>query len=303
MNARELGSRVAAWLGELGAGQAIGGAIQCNVRPIAVGPGSEMSVVYAIHDVARHFPDLILRRIVNDDWLRREGDLATREATALRIAQRLKIPTPRLVAFDSTGRRTGRPAVLMTRVAGEPPATRQRFSGNALDALARHLREIHEVDPAEELEALPPYRPHHWRTAATSVPPAWASARHAWERAAEIAASWDPLARSARRRGLVHRDFRPANTLWTGGSLVGVLDWITACHGDPAADVGHCRWNLWREHGAGAAEKFSRSYGIRDYDPIWDILAAIGGHPDTPPVDSKEAARLDTFVEAAVAAC
>jgi aminoglycoside phosphotransferase (APT) family kinase protein len=89
--------------------------------------------------------------------------------------------------------------------------------------------------------------------------------------------------------------------LWSGSRIVGIVDGATSSRGDPAADVGHCRANL-TEFGLEAPDTFldlCRQAGVcADYDPYWDLAAAVDvGHwTDEPdPV-------LETWLAAAVAA-
>ena len=273
----------------------------CRLHPISLGKGSEISLVRAVRSgsTPREF---VLRRIVNEDWLRREGNLIEREATALSLIRDSPIATPRVVAIDPSGKWTGCPALLMTRIEGEPWVESRQVTAQVLSHLANILRQLHDAEYGSGLNRLPPYRPHHWRSARTVDPPVWTALRQVWDRAAAVTFAWDETASPRRQQRLLHRDYRLGNTLWFVGRLSGVVDWVTACRGDAGADIGHCRWNLCRVYGQEAVSAFSRFYGLHDYNPIWDVLAAVGGHPDTPPIDLNEAARLDDFVSSAVSA-
>jgi aminoglycoside phosphotransferase (APT) family kinase protein len=190
----------------------------------------------------------------------------------------------------------------MTRLSGQPWNDCRNINVETLAELATTLRMLHDYDCGGGLTQLPPYRPHHWRTERMAAPPTWTQHMNTWNRAVAMVLAWDDAtARSARPR-LIHRDYRLGNTLWRDNRLVGVVDWITACYGDSNADVGHCRWNLCRAYGPEAADSFSKLYDLKHYDPLWDLLAVVGGVLDTPPQNSDEASRLDYFVEAAVSA-
>jgi aminoglycoside phosphotransferase (APT) family kinase protein len=288
---------VTAWLRQIGSTPLA----RCKIHVIATGNCSEISLIRANYRDSNN-QEFVLRRIISEPWLRREGNLVHREATALSLAYTVAVRTPNLIASDANGHWTGRPALLMSRIQGIPWDDRRIMTRDALAHLARALRAFHEFDYGLELNQLPRYKPHHWRTSRIENAPTWAQSRQAWKCALAMTNAWEHVTSVAGRECLLHRDYRPGNALWCGEALTGVVDWVTACRGNPAADVGHCRWNLCRAYGPEVARAFSSLYGCLDYDPIWDIVAAVGGYPDTPPRDAAEAARIDHFVTKAVRA-
>jgi hypothetical protein len=52
---------------------------------------------------------------------------------------------------------------------------------------------------------------------------------------------------------------------------------VSTSAGAPSADIGHCRFNLAAVLGLDAADRFLAFCGVRDYDPCWDVVAALGG--------------------------
>jgi aminoglycoside phosphotransferase (APT) family kinase protein len=282
-----------AWLSDLA-----GREVQCDFRPLKCGPGSVISLIRSPGESP--WPDLIGRMIVLADWLQREPDLIAREARALRLVERLEIQTPRSVACDPDGTRLGFPAIVMTRVPGRSWPERRPPERHHLEEMARTLRTLHSTDFGEDLLCLPPYRPHHWRGARTFQVPAWSRKPTEWQRSIDVFNSWNP-ARSDAVRNLIHRDYRPANLLWSAGRVTAIIDWVTAARGDGAADVGHCRWNLWRSWGEETADAFTELYGADHYDPVWDILAAVGSLPDVVPNRESQASRSDAFIASALA--
>jgi aminoglycoside phosphotransferase (APT) family kinase protein len=213
---------------------------------------------------------LVLRRFVRADWLAEEPDIAEREAAALTLVERCALPTPRLVAVDPTGADAGDPAVLMTRLEGAitwRPADLDGF----LQGLAGLLPPIHATPAAGA--PLPDYEPYALET---REPPRWSRRPDVWERAFAIFDGPAP----AGPRVLVHRDFHPGNVLWAGGAVSGVIDWASAEIGAPGADIGHCRWNLARALSLDAADRFLALTGVGEYDPYWDVVAALGGYDD-----------------------
>src|SRR5919204_2496278 len=62
---------------------------------------------------------LILRRFTDEEWVRREPDVAVREGASLQHAVRADLPVPTLIAVDAAGEHCGVPATLVTRVPGK----------------------------------------------------------------------------------------------------------------------------------------------------------------------------------------
>jgi aminoglycoside phosphotransferase (APT) family kinase protein len=216
---------------------------------------------------------LVLRRFVRADWLAREPDSPVREAQALDLVAGIAAPTPALVAVDSDGSEAGIPAVLMTRLDGGPSWRPDDVEGY-LRGLARLLAAVHAGPLPPPGSAIAAYRPYGLRA---SGPPASTRRPAMWERAFAVFAGPPP---STERR-LLHRDFHPGNVLWTrAGAIGGLVDWVNASVGPPAADAGHCRMNLARAFGQEAADRFLALTGMRDYHPYWDVVAALGGFDD-----------------------
>jgi aminoglycoside phosphotransferase (APT) family kinase protein len=211
----------------------------------------------------------VLRRYVRDDP--DEPDAAAREARALRLAGRIDVPTPALLAVDPDGTQAGVPAVLMTRLPGRVdwwPSDLDRW----LARLAGLLPRIHGA-PHQRAPAFAPYRPHCGQPY-RAQPPGWARYPRAWERAVELACGPAPDLPAV----LLHRDFHPGNVLWRRGRVTGVVDWLGCCAGPASADVGHCRINLLTL-GAGVAERFTslweRASGTA-YHPWGDLVTIVG---------------------------
>jgi aminoglycoside phosphotransferase (APT) family kinase protein len=256
----------------------------------------------AVHELvvergADHVHHFVLRRFTNAEWLSREPDLAAREAEALTALGTTPLQTPQLIAVDATGAECDVPAVLMTRLPGHPqdaPVDLTEF----VTGLAEPLPIIHETRiPARA--AIPDYRPYYIEAARRGElrPPTGTGDRAMWERAIEVHVGRPPTGRKV----FLHRDYHPGNVLWRGGDVSGVVDWVNASRGPADADLGHCRLNLALDHGADAAEQFLAAHraltGQRDYDPYWDIVAAVGMLPEL-----LHAAAADDFVAPAVAA-
>jgi aminoglycoside phosphotransferase (APT) family kinase protein len=234
---------------------AAGGRGAAVVRVEALGGGTS-SAVHAVdvRDRRGRVQALVLRRFVRADWLLEEPDLARHEAAALELAGASGLPVPRLVAVDHDGAR-------------EP----------------RHHHGGHAVTVAgPPVTAIPDYAPYRLRLTA---PPSWTRRSAVWERAMAAFGRYAPAPGAEGERVLIHRDYHPGNVLWAAGVVTGVVDWVNASRGSPDADVGHCRMNLAGALGADAADRFLALHraasGRGDYDPLWDIAAALGGFDDT----------------------
>lgn len=82
------------------------------------------------------------------------------------------------------------------------------------------------------------------------------------------------------RECFIHRDYHPANLLWTHHTVSGVVDWINACRGPAGIDLGHCRVNLAQLFDVPTADAFLSAYQRHAgttflYDPYWDLLSLI----------------------------
>lgn len=235
------------------------------------GIASSVHAVMVLDGVGRE-QRLVLKICVRDDPT--ERDQAGREAAILQIVAGGQVAAPRLVAVDREGEFCGRPSLLMTRLEGQV-ILRPRHIQSWIRGLAELLPQIHSV-PAQR-ETLEVYATYGLPVAA--APPPSTAHRAAWEEAIARVAKPAPEEPAC----FIHRDLHPGNVLWAGSRTAGVVDWLHACWGSPAADLGHCRWNLWYLHGQEAADAFLREYrllvpGAPPYDPYWDLAAALGGN-------------------------
>ncbi|WP_238402855.1 phosphotransferase family protein [Paenibacillus mesophilus] len=213
----------------------------------------------------------VLRQFDNEEWIRDQPDLAFREAESLRRASRtIGVQTPEIVAFDENGSECGLPAVLMTRLKGavvlEPPDRSEWLNG-----MAKALASIHVVDATDFPWTFAPYC-----DASKLHTSSWSKYPDKWQRAADIVMGPRP---SFTER-FIHRDYHPANILWNGGEVSGVVDWVNGCIGPAGIDVGHCRVNLAQLYGVHAADEFLVCYQIHagasyTHDPYWDLVTLI----------------------------
>src|SRR6266540_2155982 len=160
--------------------------------------------------------------------------LAT-EAAALALAEEHRLAAPRLLAVDLDGDTTGRPALLMTVLAGSSTiptiasVVRLRASGAAAAALHAvattprpdlplRVRPLGDVDFAAQ------------RRVSGSSP-----LLDAAEQRLHV------LPMPQRMSVFVHGDLWQGNTLWAGEACVGMVDWDAAGVGHPGIDLGSLR--------------------------------------------------------------
>jgi aminoglycoside phosphotransferase (APT) family kinase protein len=264
------------------------GARVLDVRPLEGGTSSAVHML-TVRTPAGSQIQVVLRRYVLD-WVAEEPEIPVNEAFILRLLAGIEgIPAPAVLAADPDGSATGCPMIVMSALPGAImwyPEDQESW----LRSLAELLPTIHAVPLRPELSDWAVYAPDP-----DLVPPLWTKYPHAWETALE--AYEGPQPRSD--RVFVHRDFHPANILWTGAEITGIVDWVSSCAGPPEEDVGHCRINIAQHHGQAAADRFLTLWqemtGQRDYDPYWDlttVVSMVSGEPDP---------ELDEFVAAAAA--
>lgn len=233
--------------------------------------GGISSIVHSISMlVGEEVRNLVLRQFDNTDWLHKEPDLALHEAGSLQWAERAALPAPKIVAYDESGDKCGIPAVLMTQLEGTvvlQPSNRE----NWLDGMAEALVSIHVLEADEFLWSYFTYN-----NVDTLEVPNWTSIPDSWSDAIKLVRMPRPLYKPC----FIHRDYHPANVLWSQNKVSGVVDWVNSCRGPAGIDVGHCRLNLALLYDVPTADGFLSAYqrhaGLTfTYDPYWDLLSLI----------------------------
>ena len=239
---------------------------------------------------------LVLRRWARPGWERDDPDYTVeREVRVLDLLRAPAVPAPVVVAADPTGAQCGVPALLITRLPGDPPGAADAARDDFCRQLADILAQIHDVAGKPALE---PYRLYYDR--ARAAPATWMPATGVWAQAAAAVRNPPPPTTMT----LIHRDYHPENTLWSAGRLTGVVDWTQASYGPPALDVAHMRWNLAADHGRKVADRFLDCYraatGRRlDHQGYWDLVSLLdllldGEDPDEP-VESELLRPLERY--------
>ena len=245
---------------------------------VAVLPGATSSLLHTveIESIAGRYT-LVLRRFVNQEWVKREPDVAVRESLSLQHATRAGLPAPELIAFDPDGTHCGVPATLVAKMPGSAvlePADRSSW----LRGLAESAARIHRVDAAGFR-----WKYRRYNDAEALAVPNWSQQRDAWKKAIEIVEG-PPRSYS---ESFVHRDYHPSNVLWQDGHVSGIVDWVNGCRGPAGIDVAWCRHNLASLHGVSVADEFLTAYIAEagsefQYDPYWDLMSVVELLPGPP---------------------
>ena len=220
---------------------------------------------------------VVLRRFTDENWVRREPDLALREGVSLQHAKRAALAAPTLIAVDAQGEECGVPATLVEKLDGTVVLAPDNIGG-WLRGLAESAAQIHRVE-ASGFRWM--YR--RYNDAERLTVPAWSKQPSAWKKAIDIVHGQPRDYREC----FIHRDYHPSNVLWQHGGVSGVVDWVNGCRGPAAIDVAWCRHNLANLHSVRVADEFLDSYVKAAgpefaYDPYWDLMTVVELLPGPP---------------------
>jgi len=244
----------------------------------------------------------VLRRYTKPALVERHPDLAAREALALEVVRTSGLAAPRLLAVDPEGAEVGVPALLMTLLDGRPhlrptgATDREEWIAGLVDALiAVHLVAMTDVErrpPSGDrcLEVQPPNSDRStqpaleavgpWFDVPTLTVPPWAADPGLWN-ALFVELRAQPSPPPTDHLALVHRDLHPGNVLWARRRVSGIVDWVNAGFGSPAADLARCRTNLAVLTDQADADEVLARYRDRSGrnldDQRWWDLADLGG--------------------------
>jgi aminoglycoside phosphotransferase (APT) family kinase protein len=245
---------------------------------VAVLKGATSSLLHSVDvEINGELRKLVLRRFTDEAWVKREPDLAVREAACVEKAANAGLPAPKLVGTDRDGEHCGVPATLVTMLPGSVVLAPTNWN-EWLHGLATAAASIHRVDAAGFRWK---YRRYYESEALTL--PRWSTRQEAWQKAIEIVQGPAPSYREC----FVHRDYHPSNVLWLDGRVSGVVDWVNGCRGPAGIDVAWCRHNLANLHGVAAADEFLAAYIAAagpefSYDPYWDLMSVVELLPGPP---------------------
>jgi aminoglycoside phosphotransferase (APT) family kinase protein len=273
-----------------------------------LGPGSKVKMIRPLTGGTAHVNHALIvesgsgtaHRLVLRQWRRADCAISDpefsveREIAALALLAGSEIPTPSLVAADTSGAYCDVPTLLITRLDGHPPRPAEADLPEYLIQLAAALLAVHSVGGAS---TMPPYAPYN--RLEQRVPPRSAGRPAIWEQAMDVVAGPQPEAAPH----FIHRDYHPDNTLWTNGRLTGVVDWSNASYGPIAIDIAYMRWNLVLDYGIEAADRFLRAFdqvrGGYQHDPYWDLRCVVDLLPEAEngPLERDEAELLEDYLE------
>ena len=205
--------------------------------------------------------------------------LAT-EAAALALACDRKLATPRLLGVDLAGA-AGMPLLLMTVLAGSSKVP-EVASTRRLRALGVAAAALHQVALTPR-PALPlRLRPVPDADFAAERRPTGCGSSALLE-AAEARLQELPV--PAGPTVFVHGDLWQGNTMWTGETLVGIVDWDQAGAGHPGVDLGWLRLDAAILFGPSAAAEILDGWRrATGYEPdavaYWDVVAALNSPLD-----------------------
>jgi aminoglycoside phosphotransferase (APT) family kinase protein len=183
-----------------------------------------------------------------------------REYHTLELLAAHDVPAPRPLLLDASGEHFGVPCMVVSRLPGGPVLYPRSWS-LFITRLAASLAAVHRLTPTTaDLFHLTSATGHsrieermsgplHQRLRGSRL------AERAWSVLNDRRSSIAPAAPT-----LMHDDFWPGNTVWYRGRLSGVVDWGSACIGDPRTDVAQCRVDLTLMYGADRAGEFARAY-------------------------------------------
>lgn len=240
-----------------------------------------------------------------------------REWAALTALARAGAPTATPIWLDGAGTVFGCPTLVTSRLPGRGLLAPSDLTG-WVRQLAAALARIHAAPLSDDdREILLDQRREIDRRLASEEPPSALTGKpYGPEVWAALRRHWPQIVSS--RRGLVHGDFWPGNTLWLRGRLSGVVDWEQVRYGDPAQDVACCRLDLTLLFGPETADQFLRAYLAATNEPVcqlffWELYIAASalqdvehwvegyhdlGRTDVAPAEAR--VRLESFAETAL---
>lgn len=257
------------------------GARVCGIQPLHGGLDAR------VHRFELVSPGVAPRRLVLRRYrprtLRREPGIVDRAWQTLVALEALGIAAPQPILLDAKGTAFGTPALVMTLIDGSSllsPGNLDVWLGELAAALAAlHRTSIDEAD----LSFLPGPGVAASRLLALATSPRSLLGQRADRDAVARALRVGPA--PAARPALVHGDFWPGNTVWSGGKVAAIVDWDSAAVDDPALDVGYCRMDLAMLFGGTTPARFLQCYeeirgGRLARIWFWDLLAAVRALPD-----------------------
>jgi aminoglycoside phosphotransferase (APT) family kinase protein len=205
----------------------------------------------------------------------RDGDdSAPLEWRRLQLAQRVTVPVPTPLAADLDAIWFGRPAIVMSRLAGRPDIEPNDVDA-WVDSLARTLTQLHDttLDGAGgSLQGAP--LAETWRPPADTDEPLVS-------RAVEAVTAHLPSLTS--EHVFTHGDLNPSNVLWDQGRIGGVVDWSAARLDTRWSELAYCRGAVCLLLGPDVADRLTAAYTdivghTSDELAVYDLMFVSSRH-------------------------
>ena len=87
---------------------------ELSVKTLSGGISAE---VFEIKTVTERY---VMKRYTNEQWISEEPDLVKHEVASLKFVEKAGLPVPRVIAFDETGKDSGAPSIVMSKIDGSP---------------------------------------------------------------------------------------------------------------------------------------------------------------------------------------
>jgi len=232
-------------------------------------PGGSASAVWRLAAETERGPLTVVAKQLRAHVTEIDAGLIAREQRVLEALGPLALPVPEPLASDPDGICSGRPALLMSYLEGEllqgPEALRT--------AIPEFVRAM-DLWQTRACDVVAGRRFAPWFDLSEPRPRPLSTRADLWERALEIARRFPAPAVT----GFIHRDPHPANMLFAGGRLAGVLDWPHAGRGPRGMDLSRMAINLACTLDVDATrelrERWEHRTGAR-HDPLLDIYALL----------------------------
>ncbi|WP_406050219.1 phosphotransferase family protein [Kribbella sp. NBC_00889] len=266
----------------------------------AVGSGARIVDVRALHDGQGPWRLSIDHRgrtagfVLRAPTPRIDAAMVATAAAALEVAERHRLPAPRLVGADLQG---DAPTTLETLVPGTtawptPSVERLRAAGAA-------LARVHtfEMPPSDDL----PFRPRP-----IAVDDFAGDRRCGRMPTTPLLKAADELVTAIdsppEENVFLHGDVWPGNLIWSGDEVAALIDWKTAGVGSPGVDLCELRKQVAITFGPDAPDHvldgWQRATGTKANDvAYWDAVAALNTPTE---LDGAPTHRRDAFLQDAV---
>lgn len=205
------------------------------------------------------------------------ANIATDEFRLLALLHTAGIAAPAPVYVDAAGDALGSPCVVIDFVEGAPDFA----PTDAIDLVtqyAEHLARIHAISGGAADVAFLPDRAARIAERLRNRPDTLDDSLEEGRIRDALDRVWPLTPRNP--YVLLHGDYWPGNVLCLDGRIMAVIDWEDAARGDPLADLGSSRLEIFWAYGDDAMQAYTAHYlALTGADtaqlPYWDLVAAL----------------------------